>query len=62
MGSGLTFAIVVLVAGLLIAFGLILENPVVIGLGFLLIGLCAIFGTQPDWPSPRATRNTEPRA
>ena len=49
VGLGILFGLVVLVAGSLIAFGLIGGNGFVIGLGFLLLALCAIFGVQPGF-------------
>jgi hypothetical protein len=54
VGLGIFYGLVVLVAGLLFAFGLMGEqNRILIGLGLLLLALCAIFGTQPDWPVKR---------
>ncbi len=47
---GVAFGLVVLVAGLLIAYGLVSANGIVLAVGFVLIGLCAIFGMQPGWP------------
>lgn len=47
------FGFVVLVAGLLIAFGLMgSSNPLLIGAGFVLIAACAIFGMQPHFMNP----------
>ncbi len=53
-GLGLLFGFVVLVAGLLIVLGMIGANGFVIGLGFLLLALCAIFGIQPGFLGPRS--------
>jgi hypothetical protein len=50
---GIAFGAVVLAAGLLIMLGLILEQPLVLGLGFVLMALCAIFGVQPGFPGRR---------
>ena len=49
VGLGIAFGAVVLIAGLLIMAGLILEYPVLLGLGFVLLALCAIFGVQPGF-------------
>jgi len=53
MGFGILFGLVVLVGGLLFAFGLVGDQKVLIGAGLLVIGLSAIFGVQPDWPVKR---------
>jgi hypothetical protein len=50
---GILFGLVVLVGGLLFAFGLIGDQKLLIGLGLLVLALCAIFGVQPDWPVKR---------
>ena len=50
---GIAFGAVVLIAGLLIMAGLILEHPVLLGVGFVLLALCAIFGVQPGFLSRR---------
>ncbi len=48
------FGIVVLVAGILITVGLVAQVHLALAAGFVLIGLCAIYGLQPDWPSARS--------
>jgi hypothetical protein len=53
MGFGTVLGLVVLVGGLLFAFGLIGDQKVLIGAGLLVLALCAIFGLQPDWPVKR---------
>ena len=54
VGLGLLFGLVVLMAGLLFAIGMMGEqNRFLIGIGLLLLAVCAIFGTQPDWPVKR---------
>ena len=53
MGYGIVIGLVVLVGGLLFAFGLIGDQKVLIGAGLLVLALCAIFGLQPDWPVRR---------
>ena len=53
MGYGIMIGLVVLVGGLLFAFGLIGDQKVLIGAGLLVLALCAIFGLQPDWPVRR---------
>jgi hypothetical protein len=50
---GILFGLVVLLAGLLFAFGLMGDQKLLIGLGLLLLALCAIFGVQPDFPFKR---------
>jgi hypothetical protein len=55
MGFGIMIGLVVLVGGLLFAFGLIGEQKVLIGAGLLVLALSAIFGVQPDWPVKRRT-------
>jgi hypothetical protein len=50
---GIAFGAVVLVAGLLIMVGLTREHPVLLGLGFVLMALCAIYGVQPGFPGRR---------
>jgi hypothetical protein len=47
------FGLVILLGGLLFAFGLIGDQKLLIGAGLLLLSLCAIFGVQPDWPIKR---------
>ena len=57
MAAGIWMGIGVLIAGLLFAFGLMGADgtkPVLIGLGLLLMGLCAIFGVQPGFPGRRS--------
>ena len=53
VGYGILFAIVLLTGGLLLAFGLIGDQKVLIGAGLLVLALSAIFGLQPDWPTKR---------
>jgi hypothetical protein len=54
VGLGIVYGLVVLIAGLLFAFGLVGDqNRILIGVGLVLLALCAIFGTQPDWPVKR---------
>ena len=53
MGFGILLGLVVLVGGLLFAFGLMGDQKVLIAAGFLVLGLSAIFGVQPDWPVKR---------
>jgi hypothetical protein len=53
MGYGIMIGLVVLVGGLVFAFGLIGDQKVLIGAGLLVLALCAIFGLQPDWPVRR---------
>ena len=53
MGYGILLGLVFFVGGLLFAFGLIGDQKVLIGVGLLVLALCAIFGLQPDWPVKR---------
>jgi hypothetical protein len=53
VGLGIVFGLVVLLAGVLFAVGLMGDHRVLIGVGLLLLAVCAIFGTQPDWPVKR---------
>ena len=54
LALALVYGAVVLVGGLLFAFGLMGEqNRLFIGVGLLVLALGAIFGTQPDWPVKR---------
>ncbi len=53
MGYGIMIGLVVLVGGLLFAFGLIGDQKILMGAGLLVLALCAIFGLQPDWPVRR---------
>jgi hypothetical protein len=54
LGLGIVYGLVVLLAGLCFAFGLMGEqNRILIGVGLVLLALCAILGTQPDWPVKR---------
>ena len=53
VGFGVTFAVVLLVGGLTFAFGLIVDQKILIGAGLLILALSAIFGLQPDWPTKR---------
>jgi hypothetical protein len=50
---GILFGLVVLLGGLLFAFGLIGDQKILIGIGLLILALSAIFGVQPDWPIRR---------
>ncbi len=50
VGVGIALGLAVLVAGLMVTFGLIAQNRLVLGLGFALLALCAIYGLQPGWP------------
>ena len=52
-GMALLFGLVVLLGGLLFAFGLIGDQKILIGAGLLVLSLSAIFGVQPDWPIKR---------
>jgi hypothetical protein len=55
MGAlGFLFGVTVLVAGTLVAVGFFGEkaNPLLVGLGFVLFALCAIFGVQPGFMNP----------
>jgi hypothetical protein len=47
------FGLVVLVGGLLFAFGLIGDQKILMATGLLVLALSAIFGVQPDWPIRR---------
>jgi len=53
VGFGILFGLVVLLGGLLFAFGLMGDQKFLIGIGLLLLALCAIFGVQPDFPVKR---------
>jgi C4-dicarboxylate transporter len=53
IGFGILIGLVVLVGGLLFAFGLMGDQKILIAAGLLLLALCAIFGVQPDWPVKR---------
>ncbi len=53
LGFGVLFGLVVLVGGLLFAFGLMGDQKLLIGAGLLVLALSAIFGVQPDWPTRR---------
>ena len=53
LGMGILFGLVVLVGGLLFAFGLMRDQRMLIGVGLLVLALSAIFGVQPDWPIKR---------
>lgn len=53
VGFGILAGLVVLLGGLLFAFGLMGDQKILIGAGLLLLALCAIFGLQPDWPVKR---------
>ena len=53
VGFGILIGLVVLVGGLVFAFGLMGDQKILIAVGLLLLSLCAIFGVQPDWPVKR---------
>jgi hypothetical protein len=53
LGFGILFGLVVLLGGLVFAFGLMGDKPLLIGAGLLILALSAIFGMQPDWPIKR---------
>jgi hypothetical protein len=53
VGFGILFGLVLLLGGLLFAFGLIGDQKVLMGLGLLVLAFTAIFGVQPDWPIKR---------
>jgi hypothetical protein len=53
VGIGILFGLVVLIGGLLFAFGLMGDQKFLIGAGLLVLALSAIFGVQPDWPIKR---------
>lgn len=53
VGFGILFGLVILLGGLLFAFGLIGDQKILIGAGLGLLALCAIFGVQPDFPFKR---------
>jgi hypothetical protein len=53
MAFGLIFGLVVLIGGLLFAFGLIGDQKVLIGSGLVVLALSAILGVNPDWPVKR---------
>ena len=55
VGFGILFGLVIFLAGLTFAFGLMGDRPLLIAAGLLLLALCAIFGVQPDWPFKRRT-------
>lgn len=50
---GVIVGLIVLLGGLVFAFGLMGDQKLLMGLGLLLLALCAIFGVQPDWPIKR---------
>ena len=52
-GLAIAYGLVVLVAGLIFSFGLMGDQKIFIGVGLLLLALCAIFGVQPDFPIRR---------
>ena len=49
VGLGIAFGAVVLLAGVLIAWGLGAENRWLLGSGFVLLALCSIYGVQPGF-------------
>lgn len=53
VGFSVLFGVVLLAGGLIFAFGLIGDQKILIGAGLLVLGLSAIFGLQPDWPTKR---------
>jgi hypothetical protein len=55
MGLGIVFGLVVLVGGLVFAFGLMKDTPVLIAIGLLILAASSIFGVQPDFPIKRRT-------
>jgi hypothetical protein len=56
VGFAILFGLVVLVGGLLFAFGLMGDQKILIGAGLLVLGLSSIFGVQPDWPFKRRSQ------
>lgn len=50
---GILFGLVVLLGGLLFAFGLMTDQTILIACGLLVLAFSAIFGVQPDWPIRR---------
>ena len=53
VGLAIAFGLVVFLAGLIFALGLIGDNKLLIGAGLLLLALCSIYGLQPDFPVRR---------
>jgi hypothetical protein len=53
VGLGILFGLVVLLSGVVFAFGLMGDKPLLIALGLVMLALCSIFGLQPDWPIKR---------
>jgi hypothetical protein len=53
VGFGILFGLVVLLGGLVFAFGLVGDQKFLIGLGLVILALSAIYGVQPDWPIKR---------
>ncbi len=53
VGLAIAYGLVVLVGGLIFAFGLMGDQKILIGVGLLMLALCAIFGVQPDFPMRR---------
>lgn len=51
--TGILFGLVVLLGGLLFAFGLMSDQSILIACGLLVLAFSAIFGVQPDWPIKR---------
>lgn len=56
---GILFGLGVLCSGLCFAFGLMGDQKILIGVGFVLLALCAIFGSQYDWPVKRSAPSEE---
>jgi hypothetical protein len=54
VGQGIAIALVVLFSSVCFMVGLITELKPLIGLGLLLLALCAIYGSQPGWPARRS--------
>jgi len=50
---GIFVGLLVLVAGLCFAFGLIGDQKPLIGVGLLLLALSGIYGANPHWPARR---------
>jgi hypothetical protein len=52
-GTGIAFGLIVLIGGLIFAFGFFGPgphgNPVLIGIGLFIFTVCAIFGMQPGF-------------
>jgi hypothetical protein len=57
--TGFFYGLVVLLAGILVATGFFgeHENPILLGLGFVLFAACAIFGMQPGFMNPNKDKH-----